>query len=75
MPQPIAGEPIVRILRVLEYQGPRSWVEWQVASSIQHEKRVHLGHLGYHVTGVIRAATLGNWPEILQNNHAEDRKD
>jgi hypothetical protein len=49
----------VRVLRVIEYVGPRSWVEHTVANSIQGEKRIG-------VDTVIRAATLGTFPEILE---------
>jgi hypothetical protein len=48
---------IIRVLRVIEYQGPRDWVENAVAKSIHGEKRVN--------GGVIRGATLGVVAEIL----------
>lgn len=48
---------IVRVLRIIEYVGPRNQVEQQVEKSI-HGSRKHNG-----VT--IRAATIGNYPEIL----------
>lgn len=47
----------VRVLRVLEYAGPRDRIETVVASSIQ----------GTKVFGdcAIRAATIGAYPEVL----------
>lgn len=52
------AEDIVRVLRVIEYVGPRSKVEVQIANSIHGTKRP-----GNGVT--IRAATLGTYPEVL----------
>ena len=54
----------VRVLRVIEYVGPRSWVEQTVARSIH----------GTMVVGSdkeIRAATIGTYPEILNDNEGE----
>ena len=48
----------VRVLRVIEYSGPRDQVEAQVAKSI------HGMRMFRDVT--IRAATLGQYPEVLQ---------
>jgi hypothetical protein len=48
---------IIRVLRVIEYEGPRDWVEKAVARSIHGEKRIN--------GGVIRGATLGVVAEIL----------
>jgi hypothetical protein len=54
---------IVRVLRIIEYVGPRNWVEATVAGSIHGERQVTLdGKLGW-----IRAATIGTYPEILHN--------
>lgn len=50
---------IVRVVRIYEFSGPRALVEQQVANSIQGEKRP-----GNGVT--IKAATLGLYPELLQ---------
>lgn len=52
-------EDIVRVLRVIEYVGPRSWVETQVANSIQGQRLIGSDC-------VIRVATIGNYPEILE---------
>lgn len=49
----------VRILRVIEYIGPRDKVEDQVVRSLHGEKRLPSG-----VT--IKAATIGAYPEILE---------
>lgn len=50
----------IRVLRVIEYTGPRDKVEDQVARSLHGEKRLPNG-----VT--IKAATVGVYPEILDN--------
>lgn len=49
----------IRVLRVLEYTGPRDKVEDQVARSVHGEKRLPNG-----VT--IKAATVGAYPELLE---------
>lgn len=51
----------VRVLRVLEYIGPRDAVERQVQNSVHGEKT--FGRPGAEIT--IRAATIGTYPEIL----------
>lgn len=51
---------IIRVLRVIEYTGPRDKVEDQVARSLHGEKRLPNG-----VT--IKAATVGTYPEMLEN--------
>jgi hypothetical protein len=48
----------VRVLRIVEYTGPRDWVERTVAGSVHGTKVV--GH------GKISAVTIGAFPEILQ---------
>ena len=48
----------IRILRVIEYSGPREAVESQVANSIHVVKVVSTGV-------VIKAATIGAFPEVL----------
>ena len=52
------AEDIVRVLRIVEYVGPRSKIEVQLAGSIHGQRSP-----GNGVT--IRAATLGLYPEIL----------
>ena len=49
----------IRVLRVIEYTGPRDKVEDQVARSLHGEKRLNNGV-------VIRAATVGSYPEVLE---------
>lgn len=48
----------IRILRVIEYSGPRAAVEDQVSRSLHGEKKFNNGV-------VIRAATVGSYPELL----------
>lgn len=45
---------IVRVLRVIEYEGERGWVEAQVAKSIHGERNIG--------GGVIRAVTVNEFP-------------
>lgn len=61
---------IIRVLRVIEYTGPRELVEAQIANSIHGERRIgkykdHGTHQSLDGEVVIRAATIGNYPEIL----------
>ena len=56
---------IVRVLRILEYIGPRAWVEETVRRSIHGERVMPNG-------GRIRAVTLGLYPDIL--NEAKKKK-
>lgn len=49
---------IVRVLRVVEYIGPRDWVERTIAKSIHGTKFIDDGKM-------ISAATIGEFPEIL----------
>lgn len=51
------SQDIVRVLRVIEYVGPRESVEHQVNNSIHGERKYR------DVT--IRATTIGTYPEIL----------
>ena len=53
------AEDIVRVLRIIEYVGPRSWVESTIAGSIHGTKN-------YGDTTRINAATIGAYPEILK---------
>lgn len=62
----IPEEDIVRVFRIVEYVGPRKWVEETVAKSIQGERPVGPNK-------VIRAATLGTYPEILSDDDGEMR--
>lgn len=60
-------EDTIRVLRILEYTGPRSLIESTVSRSIQGEK--NFGATGRECT--IRAATIGMYPEILNNGSQE----
>ena len=51
-------EDIVRIVRIYEFSGPRSIVEEQVERSVQQVHQYGNGVL-------IRAATLGTFPQIM----------
>ena len=55
----------IRILRIIEYTGPREKVEDQVARSLHGEKRLPNG-----VT--IKAATVGTYPEIIDTCISDD---
>lgn len=55
----MASEDIVRVLRVIEYVGPRSRVEVAVQHSVNGTKDVGKGL-------IIRAATIGAYPEVLE---------
>jgi hypothetical protein len=50
----------IRVLRVIEYEGDRDAVEEQVRVSLHGERK------GMHGRCTIRAATIGLYPEILQ---------
>lgn len=55
------SEDTVRVLRIIEYVGKRSQIEKQIANSIHGERT-----FGYpEIT--IRAATIGTYPEVLEN--------
>jgi len=50
----------IRILRVVEYRGPRAAVEDQVERSLHGTKRLPTGV-------IISAATVGQYPEMIDN--------
>jgi len=52
----------VRVLRIIEYVGPRDEIEHVVKHSIQGERR----YIQNGKEVVIRAATIGTYPEILE---------
>lgn len=60
------AEEIVRVLRVIEYIGPREWVETTLRRSLQGEWR--------QGNKMIRVATLGSYPEILTNLPVDERQ-
>lgn len=57
-------EDIVRVLRIIEYVGERTWVEEVVSNSINGTKVLPRGE--------IRAATVGLFPEVLENEAKEE---
>jgi hypothetical protein len=61
LPLPEDAEDQVRIFRLVEYVGPRSVMERQVANSIHGTKEFQKGSCR------ITAVTLGEYPEILQS--------
>lgn len=58
---------IVRVLRIIEYVGPRDRVEATVAGSIHGTKDAGLGLS-------IKAATIGTYPEIVNAEAAEKKE-
>ncbi len=50
---------IVRVLKIVEYTGPREWVEQTITKSLP--KETHFGNFQ-----TIRTAVLGIYPEILE---------
>jgi hypothetical protein len=57
-------EETVRVLRIIEYVGPRNWVERVVSESIHGTKMIGDDRM-------IRAATIGEYPEILDRKESE----
>lgn len=55
----------VRVLRIIEYIGDRSEVERQIERSL-HGRVLHTYRNGIGPGVEIRAATLGEFPEILE---------
>jgi hypothetical protein len=59
----------IRILRLIEYEGPRDLVEEQVRCSVHGTRYGMRGKpLGNLLTNAVRitATTLGNFPEIIE---------
>ncbi len=52
-------EDIVSVLRIVEYRGPRGWVERTISESIQGTRHIASDRS-------ISAATIGEVPKILQ---------
>jgi len=57
---------LVRVLRIIEYTGEREAVEATVAKSLHGEKRFDQFLNGKNFGLIIRAATIGTYPEILE---------
>lgn len=60
----MADEEEVRVLRIIEYRGPRSWVEKTLLRSIHGTKVVEDDKK-------ITAVTLHEYPEVLYSNSRE----
>ncbi len=60
-------EDTVRVIRIVEYVGLRSLVEEQIHGSIHGTKVVSKGRL------TIRATTLGEYPDIIENAREKPR--
>ena len=65
------SEDIVRVLRVVEYVGPRAWVEDIVARSIHGTKKCGSSFLRQD----INAATIGAYPDILIESGVDKKED
>lgn len=59
----IMTQDIVRVLRIIEYVGPRDWVEKTLLRSVQGRKDCSTGT----VPTYIQAVTLSAYPEILSS--------
>jgi len=55
----------VRVFRIIEYTGPRDWVEELISKSVQGEKIVHPAGMLDKGACRIRATTIGNYAEIV----------
>lgn len=64
-------EDIVRVLRIVEYTGPRSLVEDIVSRSIHGQLAPRASGKDFR-TVVIKAATIGIYPEILDQSTEDD---
>ena len=64
IPKPPDGEEVVRVLRVVEYVGPRSWVEETVARSVHGTRHIAPNK-------EIRAASIGTYPDVLHTSKKE----
>lgn len=61
----------VRVLRLIEYSGPRDKVERQLEGSMKdgtHHKGAWPGANGFNQGVTIKIATLGDFPEVLERS-------
>ena len=58
---------LVRVLRVLEYVGPRDVIEKQLATRSLHNGTHHFRHGQL----VVKVATVGDYPEILSEDNGQ----
>jgi hypothetical protein len=63
---------IVRVLRLIEYVGPRDWVEATLRSSIHGQKALSSIIEGKTPTRYITAVTLTQYPEILNKANSQN---
>jgi len=59
---------IISVLRIIQYTGPREWVERTISRSIKGTKDMSFGR-------TIKAATLGEFPDILVRAIEREEKD
>ena len=59
-------EDTVRVLRIIDYVGPRSLIEKQIKNSLHGERN------GVNKSVTIRATTLGEFPEIMQKEKEDE---
>jgi hypothetical protein len=64
-------EDIIRVTRVIQYVGPRSWVEATVAKSIQGTKDVGALAMCVGNRKLIIGTTLGSFPDILSQEQQD----
>lgn len=67
------AEDIVRVLRVIEYEGPRSWVEMCIRTR-QIKGEHQLNHVDYSPLHIIRESIIGEIPTIIQRASDEPEK-
>lgn len=60
------AEDTIRVLRILEYVGPRSWIERTLAEGAVPMSGQHSFERRDGCVCTIRSAVLGQFPEILQ---------
>jgi hypothetical protein len=60
------SEEIVRVMRIIIYEGPRNWVEDTVAKSIKGTRNINDNPIKR-----IHAHTINEFPEILQKIEQE----
>lgn len=69
------AEEIVRVMRLIIYEGPREWVENTIIGSISGTKVIKARQ---NINGKITAVTLNEFPEIIkqhENNSKENLND
>lgn len=59
----------IRVLRVLEYTGPRAMIEEHLEQA-KHDGVHRFGKAASRIT--LRVTTMGPWPEIIHGNPVRD---